>query len=171
MQRALTMYQTKGAEMVELYSQRRIAQEAGLRKYSRVNLQPCWSLDLEMVDPATSSPWDLSKKDTQNKVKKMILEGKPFMVIGSPPCTAFSQLQGLNNFKRDPQVVKKELAEACAHIIFCFEMYEIQRKAGRFFMHEHPSSARSWKRPEVLDMLLKEDVELVEVDMCAIWEW
>ena len=58
------------------------------------------------------------------------------------------------------------MASACAHIAFCFEMYEIQRKAGRFFAHEHPSSASSWSRPEVLEMLLREDVELVEVDMC-----
>ena len=85
-----------------------------------------------MVDPATNAPWDLSKKDTQNEVKKIIIDGKPFMVIGSPPCTAFWQLQGFNNFKRDPQVVEKELAEACAHIVFCFEMHEFQGKAGRF---------------------------------------
>ena len=96
----------------------------------------------------------------------MVSKSKPFMLIGSPPCTAFSQLQGLNNHKRDPEIVKKEFADACAHIKFCFEMYELQRKAGRFFMHEHPSSARSWNLPEVLEMLLKEEVELVEVDMC-----
>ena len=48
----------------------------------------------------------------------------------------------------------------------CFDMYEVQRKAGRFFMHEHPSTATSWSLPIVLEMLLKEDVELVEVDMC-----
>ena len=33
-------------------------------------------------------------------------------------------------------------------------------------MHEHPSLASSWNRPEVLRMLLQEDVELVQVDMC-----
>ena len=49
---------------------------------------------------------------------------------------------------------------------FCFEMYEVQRKSGRFFAHEHPSTATSWSMPEVLEMLIKEDVELVEVDMC-----
>ncbi len=34
-------------------------------------------------------------------------------------------------------------------------------------MHEHPSTATSWRRPEVLEMLLKDEVELVEVDMCC----
>ena len=125
-----------------------------------------WSLDLTMRDPDTNEPRDLSKKSNQNKVRKMVLEGKPFMLIGSPPCTAFTRLQALNKHKREPEVVKKELAAACEHIRFCFEMYEIQRNGCRYFAHEHPSSASSWNRPEVLDMLLKEDVELVIVDMC-----
>ena len=42
----------------------------------------------------------------------------------------------------------------------------MQRRAGRFFAHENPSLASSWSLPEVLAMLIKEDVELVEVDMC-----
>ena len=45
-------------------------------------------------------------------------------------------------------------------------MYNIQCKANRYFAHEHPSSASSWNRPEVFAMLLQEEVELVEVDMC-----
>ena len=166
MRGAVAMYESKGADVVELYSQPRIAQEAAVRKYGGTQLKSGWSLDLTMRDPATDLPWDLSKRDVQNKVRRMVVEGKPFMLVGSPPCTAFSQLQGLNSAKRDPKVVKAELAAACAHVAFCFEMYEVQRRAGRYFMHEHPSAASSWNRPEVLEMLLKEDVELVEVDMC-----
>ena len=49
-----------------------------------------------MVNPETKAPWDFSNKDEQNKVEKMVTEGKPFMLISSPPCTAFSQLQGLS---------------------------------------------------------------------------
>ena len=73
----------------------------------------------------------------------MVVRDRPFMLIGSPPCMAFSVLQGLNKHKRDPSIVAKELADAVAHVAFCFELYEIQRKAGRFFMQEHPSSASS----------------------------
>ena len=78
----------------------------------------------------------------------------------------FFRLQGFNSPKRDPDIVEAELAAGRAHMKFCFEMYEVQRKAGRFFVHEHPSTATSWSLPIVLEMLLKEDVELVEVDMC-----
>ena len=160
------MYQRAGADVVEVFSQPRIAQEASIRMYDGTKLVAGWSLDLTMRNPKDNQPWDLSDKETQKQVKKMVVDGKPFMLIGSPPCTAFSQLQGLNKSKRDPEIVRRELASACAHIAFCFELYEIQRRAGRFFMHEHPSSASSWGRPEVLEMLLREDIELVEVDMC-----
>ena len=89
------------------------------------------------------------------------------MLVGSPPCAAFSRIQGLNSIRRDRAIFEKQLANAaCAHIVFCFEMYEIQRKSCRFFMHEHPSSASSWSRLGVLKMPLKEYLELVEVDMC-----
>ena len=43
---ALSMYQKKGADMVELYSQPRITQEAGIRKYGGTDLTAGWSLDL-----------------------------------------------------------------------------------------------------------------------------
>ena len=137
---------TKRSRGLELYSQPRIAQEAAVRRYGNTELVAGWSLDLTMRDPETDMPWDLSTPETQKKVRKMVVEMKPFMFIGSPPCTAFSQLQGLNKDRRDPTIVAKELAEACAHIAFCFEMYNIQRKANTYFAHEHPISAHGADR-------------------------
>ena len=45
-------------------------------------------------------------------------------------------------------------------------MYELQRRAGPDFAHEHPSLDSSWSLPVVLEMFLWADVELVEIDMC-----
>ena len=119
-----------------------------------------------MRDPSTNEPWDLSKKNVQDRVGKMVVDSKPFMLVGSPPCTPFSILQEPSAPKRDPKIVEAEKAAGRVHMKFCFEMYELQRRNGRFFAHEHPSMATSWSLPFVLDMLLKEDVNLVEVDMC-----
>ena len=94
-----------------------------------------------MRNPKDGQPWDLSKREVQDKVKGKVRRSKPFIVIGSPPCTAFSQLQGWNCHKRDPDVVKSELKAAKAHVKVCFELYEEQRNTGRYFIHEHPSSA------------------------------
>ena len=79
---ALAMYERKGADVVELYSQPRIAQEAAIRKYGNTDLTAGWSLDLTMRDPKTNEPWDLSQKSVQIRVKKMITENKPFMLVG-----------------------------------------------------------------------------------------
>ena len=93
---ALSMYQRKGADVVELYSQPRIAQEAAIQKYGGTDLMAGWRLDLSMRDPEANAPWDFSRKSMQDTVRKMVLGSKPFMLVGSPPCTPFSRLQELN---------------------------------------------------------------------------
>jgi hypothetical protein len=108
MKDALAMYRREGAYVVEVYSQPRIAQEAAIRSYDGVQLRAGWSLDLTMRNPADGKPWDLSDPEVQRVVRNMVVKDKPFMLIGSPPCTAFSQLQGLNHFRRDPEVVAKD---------------------------------------------------------------
>ena len=85
MKQAVAMYHCKGADVVELFSQPRIAQEAGIRRYGGTQLKAGWSLDLTMRDPETGQPWDLSVKETQDKVRQMVVSGMPFMLIGSPP--------------------------------------------------------------------------------------
>ena len=123
-------------------------------------------MDLTMRDPETNAPWDLRKKSVQKHVSKMVSDSKLFMLLESPPCTPFSWIQGLSADNRDPQVVAAEQAAGRADMKFCFEMYEVQRNNGRVFAHEHPSTSTSWSMPELLEMLLKEEVGLVEFDMC-----
>ena len=90
MKEALSMYRREGADVVEIYSQPRIAQESALRRCSGTTLKAGWSLDLTMRNPSTGKPWDLSCKTTQAEVRKLVVESKPFVLVGSPPCTAFS---------------------------------------------------------------------------------
>ena len=51
---------------------------------------------------------------------------------------------------------------------FCFDMYDLKINNGRFFANERPSTATFWSLPFVLEMLLREDVDLVEVDVCDL---
>ena len=90
MRDAAKWFMQKGPDVFELYSPPRIAQEAGLRAYGGRRLRPGWSLDLTVDDPETGKPWDLSDGKIRTKVMKLINEGKPYMVIMSPMCTAFS---------------------------------------------------------------------------------
>ena len=167
MKGALQMYNRMGPDVCELYSQPRIAQEAAMSKHSGVKLSPGWSLDLTRNDPLTDRPWDLSNHASRERVRQLVNTTKPMMIIGSPPCTAFSLLQGLSRHKRDAKIVQQEMDQAIGHLKFCIEIYRIQMKAGRLFMHEHPHSASSWKMKEVLEIMAMSGVGTVTIDMCA----
>ncbi len=161
------MFQNKGIGTAEVFSQPRIAQEASLRNYDGVRLTPGWSLDLTREDPLTGKPWDLSRYAVRRRVKQIIQDTEPFMVIGSPPCTMFSPMQNLNAGRMDPKAAEKALHAAKEHVKFCLELYRIQMLAGRYFLHEHPNAASSWSMPEVVKMLMEDDVDVVTCDMCA----
>ena len=90
-----------GIDVAEVYSQPRINAEAAVRSYKAAALKPGWSLDLTRDDPTTGTPWDLSKPEVRERVRKMVRETKPFVVIGSPPCTMFCPLQSLGKGKRN----------------------------------------------------------------------
>ena len=51
----------------------------------------------------------------RERVRQLVTETKPFMLIGSPPCTMFCLLQNLSRNKRDPKVFAKKMAEAEKH--------------------------------------------------------
>ena len=97
---------------------------------------------------------------------KYVKEKKPTWVVGSPPCTAFSQLQGLNFPKMDPDRVARIMKEAKAHLHFVIYLYHIQLAEGRHFLHEHPQGATSWKDPRVLRFLKHPKVGTTVADQC-----
>ena len=164
---AVSMYRREGADVVEVFSQPRVAQEAAMRSYGGTRIVPGWSLDLTRYDPKTGKAWDLADKKVQSRVIKMITEGKPLFVIGSPPCTALSSMQNLNKGKRDPKVVEKEIAEAEAHVRFCITLYKIQVENRRYFIHEHPAGAKSWQMKEVIELMSMRGADMVTMDMCC----
>ena len=167
MKGAMKLFTEKGPDVSEVYSNPRIVQEAAIRSYGGLQLKPGWSLDLTLNDPMTGEPWDLSKAAVRQRVRKLVVETKPFMLIGSPPCTLFSTLQNLSRGKRDNEKFEKEMNIAKKHIWFCIELYQLQMEGGRYFLHEHPEGATSWKLPEIIKLAAKEGVETTVCDMCA----
>ena len=129
---ALTLFERKGPDVCEIYSQPRVCQEAASR-----HLQPGWSLDLTTKDPATGEHWDLSQPKIQSRVRKLVRDTQPYCIIGSPPCTPFSPLQEIGRARRDPKVMADELDRGKAHIRFCLEIYSMQINGKRHFVHEH----------------------------------
>ena len=78
------------------------------------------------------------------------------LLVESPMCTAFSTWQRINNKIRDPVTVAGELKRAKQHLEFCVELYRIQAKAGRYFLHVHPAYASSWQT-EIMESIMNDD--------------
>ena len=74
----------QGIDVTELYSPQRIHQvcsEFGLKRGTSMDLRTGWDFNLEVHRRAA---WEQLRRDA------------PLFVIGSPPCTLFSQLQAMN---------------------------------------------------------------------------
>ena len=73
---------------------------------------------------------------------------------------------GMNYPKMDPDVVREKLAEGRLHLQFVASLYRIQAAEGRYFLHEHPATALSWKENTVLALLRHSPVRTVVADKC-----
>ena len=160
-------FQRIGPDVAELDSLPRIVQEAGLREYGGRKLKPGWSLDLTADDSETRQPWDLSDGKVRSKARELIKYGKPYMVICSPMCTSFSQMQNINKNRRDPETIRRELDDAEDHIQFVMSICATQLREHRYFIFEHVDGASSWQMAEVKKLMAAYCVETVNLDMCA----
>ena len=113
-----------------------------------------------------STGWDLSKKSHQKAALRLVREQQPVLVILSPPCTVFSRLRGLSNFKRPQHVVQEEEAAGLAHLRFAVLLAKIQHRAGRGFLFEHPRYATSWTTEDLQELQNLDGVFTVPVDLC-----
>jgi len=53
------------------------------------------------------------------------------------------------------------------HLEFMIRLYNIQVANGLYFLHEHPSQASSWNRPEMIALIGKIGRDKMVGDMCA----
>ena len=104
-------------------------------------------------------------KEHRDAAYQHVSDEEPLVVIGSPPCTSFSQLQTLNP---DTPAKRKALKEGEEYMRFMVSIYKMQVEAGRVFLHEHPAQARSWHMKEVQRMMKEQGVVLVEADQCMV---
>ena len=56
----------------------------------------------------------------------------------------------MNFPKVDPAKVAEIVAEGLLHLRFVCSLYRQQVASGRFFLHEHPASAVSWREDEIM---------------------
>ena len=148
-----------GADITEIFSPERITamcDKFGLIRGSAMDLQ---------------NGWDFDRSDHRRLATERVIREKPMVLIGSPPCTYFSMLQELT------KAVQKDNAEwnhkfqmnfdkAKRHVKCCCSLYKLQSAAGRYFLHEHPWTARSWKLGCIKEVGQLQGAQKVQAHMC-----
>jgi len=84
----------------------------------------------------------------------------PFVVVGAP------MVVDAKVVTLDPKSKEYELQmqRGIAHLDFCAELYEEQRRSGRLFLHEHPESAWSLDLPSLRRLATAPNVNQVTGD-------
>ena len=108
----------------------------------------------------------MSSPTQQDAAIKLLQRTRPRLLILSPPCTLFSQLQNLNPEKGTSEWMRK-LGEARALLRYAIRATEEQVRLGGYFIFEHPLNASSWHEHSVLRVAALEGVGSTVIDQCA----
>lgn len=89
---------------------------------------------------------DLLTTDGRLTALSILTYRRPLFLMVSPPCTMYSELTRLWNAKKmrwEDRVIRQRDADLM--LKFAMELCRLQGQAGRFWCHEHPHRASSWK--------------------------
>ena len=76
-----------------------------------------------VVDSATGESWDFLKASDRKRCWERLVQEDPWVVIGSPPCTAFSNVQNSNKERCDPVERHRKLIEGKVLLRFALDVY------------------------------------------------
>ena len=108
----------------EIYSPPRVTELLRKNQGRHRRLLPGYALDLTVNDPLDNKPWDFNREDKRERARHLLRRQKPYMLIGSPACTAFTTWQFLNAAKApDLRVIERTKQEAIEHMKFVVSLY------------------------------------------------
>ncbi len=138
--------------------------------YSPPQIAPkCRALGLNVEHSLdnTTSGHDFSQHSDRVRGFKLINELAPMLVMMSPPCTMFSELQRLWNLNRmNDSVYENRMKEAKCHIHYAMQIAKMQHAVVRFFGFEQPGRASSWDLECVKSVAALPGVTHISFDMC-----
>ena len=149
---------------MEIYG-RSISDSAGAHRRD-LNVQGLGAFDLRTLKK-DGTPWNFTLRADRKLARQLINEQDPEWIIGAPPCTAFSIWNASINFKKmDPAKVKAMIEEGRLHLRFMCSLYRRQIMNGKYFLHEHPASALSWRTEEIKAIEKMALVQTIVGDQC-----
>ncbi|CAK0851548.1 unnamed protein product, partial [Prorocentrum cordatum] len=102
--------------------------------------------------------------EQQRQCRELIEHFEVYFLLGSPRCAPFSMLKYPNE---DTEKQREASAIGYEHLRFVMELYTLQVKHDRTFLHEHPWSADSWDLDIVKDVMALPGVEVGRGDQCV----
>ena len=108
------------ASVTEVDSQPRVTAAAALRPH--LGVLPAGAFDLR-AGPGEQS-WDFTRSDHRVRAMKLITAAKPYLIIGSPPCTDWCRMNvNLNHPRMEKAVVEERLRVARVHLMYVIMLY------------------------------------------------
>ena len=127
----------------------------------RLDFRPGTAMDLR-------TGYDFNKEPDRMRARECLFEGKPLLLVGSPRCAEFSQLQ---NLSKDCDRWRALAREGMQHLTFVCELHKKQIDGERFFLHRHPAHARCWGLWMIREILDMPCVVRVVGDLCPFGLW
>lgn len=84
--------------------------------------------------------WNFDRVDVRNKAFRMIVEKKPYLLIGCSMGRASNVEDKRGGGRRSFEGRKQDEESAEVHLKFIAQLYRLQHRQGRYFLHEHPNS-------------------------------
>ena len=121
------------AAITELYSPPRVT--AQILPGERL----CTGGTYDLIRNAEGVSWDFSKSEDRQRARKEIAATRPYLVIGSPPCTWYSIAQRYNQGRLTAAEWRRRDVEAYTHLTFAFEIYHDRSQRGVALFARTPS--------------------------------
>lgn len=147
--------ETYAVDVSEVFSPPRITKEA-----EKQGLVTGGAYDLK-------TGFDLSKEQDRGRMWQELEKDEPELVVGSPPCTAFSLLREFNYRVMDFEKAKTKVMDGLEHLDTTVDVCEWQDDNGRLFLFEHPKTSRAFKEERMVKLMQRAGVWVCYVDMCA----
>ena len=108
--------------------------------------------------------WDFRKPTDRDRMKSLVAEFPPELLVLCPPCTWAGGWFHLNRCYMTKEEIQEKQRLTSMFVNFCCDLIEIQLSRGGRVLFEHPLSSSVWTMPRML--ALKDRLREVTLDMC-----
>ena len=139
-------------DVIEVFSPPRFALEGTTR-------------GLHVLSADLCTGWDFRRKADRERLKSIVRDTPPELLVVCPPCTWAGGWWHLNRLRMDSAAVTTREAWTTLFIRFCCELTQIQQLHGKRFLFEHPRDSVAWSMKPMME--LTKQAFKVHVDMCC----